>query len=243
MTALASGSHRIRGRATDLQRVWWRHPEIPAAVVAAVAWVYLAADHLVEHGVERSWSFRPAPWAAMVLAMMAPAAVPSIRVVAFDSMWRRRMRSPALFLLTYVVAWTAAAGVVAGLVVAGEQLAGQPFEPGVTVVVALLLAAAAWQFTPSKMRFLRRCHRRTPLAPRGWKADRSVIVYGLTHARACMGTCGFAMAAMFVSVHDLHLMVPLTVILSVERLQPRPKPHLGGYAIAALAVFTAVAAL
>lgn len=227
-------------RRSELQRLWWRHPEIPALVAAAAAWVALAVRHWNGHsaapGLE-PWRFDVIGWMIMVVAMMLPALIPMIRVLAFDSMWRRRHRAPALFVITYVVLWTAVASAAALVVWMVTRGTGASFDPGGLMVATIVLAAAAWQFTPGKVRSLRRCHQRTPLAPRGWRADRSVITYAIVHARACMGSCGFAMAAMFVAAHDFHLMVPLTAVLVVERLQPRPKPQLGGVALGALAGF------
>lgn len=224
--------------AQQMQRVWWRHPELPWIGSAAAAWVYLVADHFVGHGgsAQDPWRFAPLEWMAMVVAMMVPALLPMIRLIGLDSMWSRRVRSPGLFVATTVVVWTAAAGLAALLLGAIGSAAGRSVEPDHRWVAAALFAAAAWQFAPAKVRFLRRSHLRTPLAPRGRKADRSVIRLGLVHGRACLGSCGFAMAAMFLAGHDhVHLMVPLTAIAVVERRTLRPNPHPGGWALAALA--------
>ncbi|MGI9614528.1 MAG: DUF2182 domain-containing protein [Acidimicrobiales bacterium] len=229
------------GRASDLRRLWWRHPEVPAAVAVVAAWVYLAIDHWVDHDQITSWRFEPTPWAAMVVAMMVPAALPMVRLVSFDSLWDRRHRAPALFLATYVAGWTLAGTAAALVVASGERITGMTFDPGTATVVGALVVAAAWQFTDRKRRYLRRCHRRTPLAPRGWKADAAVIAYGAFHVRACLGSCGVAMAAMFVSVHDFHLMVPLTALLTAERLAERPRPRLVGVGFVAVAAFTVLA--
>lgn len=224
--------------AAQLQRVWWRHPELPWIGLAAAAWIYLVAAHFVGHAESAGdgWRFAPVEWMAMVVAMMVPAVLPMIRLIGLDSMWSRRVRSPGLFVATTVLVWMAAAGLAVLLLGAIGLVAGRSVEPDRSWVTIALLVAAAWQFAPAKVRFLRRSHLRTPLAPRGRKADRSAIRLGLVHGRACLGSCGFAMAAMFLAGHDhVHLMVPLTAITVVERRTLRPDPRPGGWALAALA--------
>ena len=104
----------------------------------------------------------------------------------------------------------------------------------------VLLAAAGWQFTTTKQRCLRRCHLRTSLASRGLAADKSIVSYGLFHARACIGSCGVVMAAMFVGAHDFHLMAPLAAITIAERYQSRPNKVASAAAIVAVAALTLV---
>lgn len=205
-----------------------------------VAWTYLVVAHLLGHGstADEAWRFAPGDWVMMVVAMMVPAMLPAIRLVGLDSLWNRRVRAPGIFVATNVLVWTAVAAGTAVVIVTAEAATGASFVPDRRWITVALVAAAAWQFTPAKLRFLRRCHLRTPLAPRGWRADRAVIRYGLVHGRACVGSCLFLMAAMFLAGQDhVHLMLPATLVTVVERRRPRPDPRPGGWALLALAAF------
>lgn len=225
-------------RPPRLRRLWWRHPELPWLAPAAGAWLYLLTSHLVDHdAVDGPWRFAPLDWALMVVAMMIPASLPMVRVIGLDSMWNRRLRSPGLFVATTVAIWTLLGVGVAAAIAAAEWLTGLRFDPGPRWVAAALLVAAGWQFAPGKVRSLRRGHLRTPLAPRGWKADRSAVRLGLVHGRACLAGCGPMMAAMFLAGHDhVHLMLPLTVVAVAERRRPRSDPRPGGLALLVLTV-------
>lgn len=219
---------------------WWRHPEVPAVAAILAAWIVLAVVHWANHDqvATDAWSFGVASWSLMVVAMMLPGSLPMQRRVAFNSLWHRRHRSSTIFAATYVGAWIVLG--VAGLVLVSvaEGLTGWNFNPGRFEVAAVLVAASAWQFTSTKRRALRRCHLRTPLAPRGWKADRSIIRYGWFHAKACIGSCFPLMAAMFVGAHDFHLMAPLAAISIVERYQQKPNAAASAAGILAVAALT-----
>lgn len=242
----AAGSDTPAARSVELQAWWWRHPEVPAIAGITGSWVALTAYHWSTHNEfraagDQAWSFSPLWWAVMVVAMMLPGSVPMLRRVAFNSMWRRRHRSATLFASTYVGAWVAAGVASFATIRLIELFTGSTFAPGRFEVAAILIAAAGWQLTATKRRCLRRCHLRTPLAPRGWKADRSVIAYGWFHAKACIGSCIALMAAMFVSAHDFHLMAPLAAITIVERYQRKPNTAASATAIVIVAGLALVA--
>lgn len=209
-------------------------------VAVSLAWVALARWHWADHDASAAalWRFDAVSWAVMVVAMMVPGTLPTLRRLAFGSLWRRRHRNTVLFGAAYTVLWVGL-GVVAAWVVAGfESVSGTLFNPGPTSVAFVVLAAAAWQFSATKRRALRRCHLQRPLAVRGRAADRSVIAYAMFHARACAWSCGPLMAAMFVAAHDFHLMVPLTAVSVVERYQTRPTERLGAAALVVVAALT-----
>ena len=226
--------------ATSAQAWWWRHPEVPAVGAITASWLALGVGHFADHthDLASAWHFDVASWTAMVVAMMLPGSVPMLRRVAFNSIWRRRHRSSSLFALTYVASWTAIGVAGFATVRAAETVSGGTFSPAPWLVSALLLVAAAWQFTAAKQRCLRACHLRTALKPRGWKADRSIIEYGVFHSRACIGSCAPVMAAMFVSGHSFHLMVPLAAVTIAERFQRRPNATATGAALVALAALS-----
>ena len=240
MTAVAqpAASRRTVG---VLRGALWRHPELPWAIAVVSSWVALGAWHWADHdsAAPLSWRFDAGSWTLMVVAMMVAGTLPMVRRLAFGSLWRRRHRNTALFTAAYVGVWVAL-GVGAALAVAGiEAVGGLTFNPGRGSVAVTVLMAAAWQFTATKRRALRRCHLARPVAARGRAADRSVIAFGLYHARACAWSCGPMMLAMFVAAHDFHLMAPLAAVSLVERYQTRPTERLGGVALVVVAALTA----
>ena len=182
-------------------------------------------------------------WMAMVAAMMLPVVAPHARRIGLRSLWPRRQRSMAAFLLGYLAVWAALGTViVAALAAAGTQ------HPPPTALVVVLVVAAGWQVSPPRRRVLRRCEAPRPAALRGWPADRDALVTGGRTGLRCAFTCGPAMLAMAVS-HSVWLMGGLLVLLLTERARgPNPgqragRPHeawgLVGFAgIAALAAVT-----
>lgn len=237
MTLALRAPARARPSVGVLRARWWMHPEAPWLALSIAAWTGMAVAHVAGHAqaADQRWSFSPFWWTTMVVAMMVPGALPMQRLVVFDSLWRRRHRSGAWWLAGYVGVWVAFGLGLAAFVAVVEQGSGASFDPGRRTTTAVLAAAVIWQVSPAKARALKRCHRRRAFAPRGWRNTRDLIRYGGAHANACVGSCGVVMAAMFVSAHDFHLMVPLAVVTVVERFQRYPKPAAGAAAIAAVA--------
>ena len=221
-------------------RAWWaRHPELPLAAVIAATWAWLSIDHVAHHGEPQvGWHFSLGTWTAMVVAMMVPAILPMQRWVAFNSLWCRRHRASVLFASTYVAVWVGFGAALAAIAWAIGALTEWEFAPGRFAAAATFAAASLWQLTPVRRRALRRCHLRRPLAPRGRRADASVVRYGWFVARACIVSCGGVMVAMFVAAHDVHLMLPLTAIILVERFQFRPDERLASAGIALVAALS-----
>jgi predicted metal-binding membrane protein len=224
------------------RRWWWRHPELPVLATAGIAWAVMIGDHFAHHATaaDAPWGFDPRRWTLMIVAMMVPGAIPMARRVAFDSLWRRRNRNVAIFAAAYTSAWVLVGVAGASTVAVAESVSGTRFDPAPPLVASALLFAAAWQFTPQRRRALRRCHLRPPIAPLGWRATRDLVRYGLVNAWSCMGACAGVMAAMFVAGHDLHLMVPLTVVTMIDRFQRQPRPAAGACALAVTALLATV---
>lgn len=203
-----------------LERAAWRHPEWPAAAVAAAAWAALfllpgaegGAAH-AHHGEAAPWFTGLPSWLLMATAMMVPAALPAVRYVALTSLWRRRRRAVALFVVAYLGVWSAF-GMFALLAVGGVD--------GALVLAIVLAVAAAWELTPWKRRSLRACRLIDPLPPRGPKADAACVGAGLRYGARCVAGCWALMLAMAVAGHtSLLLMALLTVLVTAEKLVPR----------------------
>jgi predicted metal-binding membrane protein len=169
----------------------------------------------------------------MTVAMMGPSALVGIRHTAVNSLNWRRGRAMVEYGIGYIAVWTAVGIVVVGIT---AMSAMQPSWLNLTFVLA---AAALWQLTPLKLRWLRDCHRTIPLPPTGWPADRAAVQFGVRNGVACVGSCWCLMLIMPVapSVHILWT-VALTVVVTAERVVRRPllatRRHSAFLAVAAL---------
>jgi predicted metal-binding membrane protein len=198
---------------------------VVAAVAAAAVLVPLLArdgapahgDHHGSHTSDESWLAGWSHWALMVVAMMLPVVAPYARRVAFGSLWRRRHRAIAWFVLGYLAIWLGAGIALTGAVAAAAPGAASP------VVPVLLIGAAAWQVSRPRRRILRRCGALPPHALRGWRADRDCTANGLRYGIRCGLVCGPAMAAMALSGSPL-LMAGVTTLFLSERARG-PNPH------------------
>lgn len=174
-------------------------------------------DHALGLGGSHSFAVGLAWWAAMAVAMMVPVTLAAVRHVALSSSWPRRHRAVAVFLAAFLGVWVA----VGALLVAVNGMVVARFGPAVTVVVAFA-AAAAWQLSATKRRWLRRCGRTVPLAPRGWRADWDCARFGAGAGWSCVVSCWALMAATVAAAHSLVVMAVLFGVQLSERSRRRP---------------------
>jgi predicted metal-binding membrane protein len=147
-------------------------------------------------------------WALMVLAMMPPLIIASLRHVRDRSFARRRERSTLLFVAGCSVVWMTAGFVPQVVSFTAVSMVPVPMLSfGIAVVVALL-----WQVSPAKQWFLNRCHRRPHLAAFGAAADRDAFAFGLMQGASCLGSCWALMLAMLV-MSQAHILGMLTIAL------------------------------
>lgn len=210
-----------------------RRPTIVWDATAAAAWLVLVAHVAVSPAHRGLDLHHPAAaaaapysagvgamvmWTLMVVAMMLPAAIPAVRHVAVKSFRWRRQRAMAEFVAGYVAVW-----VLVGVVVLTVLARWAPADTGVLVAVALT-AAAGWQLTETKRRALVRCHRASPLPPRGRPATVGIARFAARNGAACVTSCWAMMVVMaVVTSGQLALMVALTGIVSAERLTKKPR--------------------
>lgn len=158
-------------------------------------------------------------WQLMVVAMMLPVVVPSLRVTAFRSLRRRRHRALAGFLVGYLAVWAIAGAAVCSLVAVAPVLTGD--GQGRAAAGAFLLAGL-WQSTHLKKRALVACHRTVPLAPSGWRADRDCLVFGGRIGGSCCAGCWPLMVACTLTGHHVVALLVCGGIGLVERYSWRP---------------------
>jgi predicted metal-binding membrane protein len=174
-----------------------------------------------------------AHWQLMVVAMMFPLLVPSVRVVAFRSFRRRRHRAIAFFLAGHLALWALAGLAVCGVLSFARGLNGD----GLAVAAAgAFLVAALWQQTRWRRRALVACHWTMPLSPTGPRADRDAFVFGWRIGGSCCLTCCPLMLACTLTGHGIPALLACAAIGRLERTLWRPDPRLVGLAALGLAL-------
>jgi predicted metal-binding membrane protein len=180
-------------------------------------------------------------WWVMMIAMMLPAASPTILLFARihgKQKARGQTYVPAgVFALGYLSAWAffSVVAVAAQWALEGAGLLNMMMVTTVPWLGgALLLAAGVWQFTPWKQACLRHC--RSPLSflltrwRQGWGG---AFAMGVEHGAFCLGCCWFLMALLFFGgVMNLYWIGGLALFVLVEKLVPAG--HWFGYAVGAM---------
>lgn len=188
----------------------------------------------------RPWSaveavFTVLMWLAMMVAMMAPSALPMLLV--FDRIASAQhgaskaapaSRATLAFLLGYLALWAGfsvlATGVQAALHAAALLSPGmRSASPALDGI--LLLAAGAYQLSPLKQACLAQC--RSPLAfvLSEWReGTRGAFLMGLRHGVFCLGCCWMLMALLFVGgVMNLLWIGGLAAVVLLEKVLPDPR--------------------
>lgn len=218
-----SPSYFLRPSWHAVQSFFWRYPDWWLAALSATAWIGIfagAATHAGHHAhAPLPFAQELSNWLVMVLAMMVPFLLPMFRAAAVSSIWPRRHRAIALALVAYLAPWLAIG--IAAAFIRTFPITHSPLVPALTFA-----AAALYISTPLHARALVRCHKRTPLAPDGWRADRDCLRYGATIGKACCTGCWPLMLACALSGHSLIAMITGSAIAYLERrgLRPHPRP-------------------
>jgi predicted metal-binding membrane protein len=166
--------------------------------LAAASWVVAVRQMSgMDMGVATrlgSFAFFAGLWVTMMAAMMLPGAVPAVvrRVQA-----SRRVRGVPLFLGSYLAVWALVGVAVYAL-----------YRPhGVVVAGAIVIAAGAYEFTPLKQHFRRRCQESTG----------SGLGYGL----CCLGSSiGLMVMLVALSVMSVIWMSVIAVLALGQKLLP-----------------------
>lgn len=236
----------IRNR---LRRFVWHYPEWWVVMAAAVAWMFMAVmSHPHEsHTLASHVGITPVRghgqgtlgMVAMVIAMMVPLTLANVRQVSLSSLWRRRHRAIAGFLVGYLAVWL----VVQAVIVGGTLGLLVPLVGWETAVVIATVTAALWEVSPIKRQRLRRCYRTVPLAPHGWRADADCVHYGVSTGFSCVTTCWALMVAATAFFHGFLVMIVLFSVQLSGRYQQRPSPVLGALAVLGVCLLAFTASL
>jgi predicted metal-binding membrane protein len=246
MTVLPTGFGTPNGLTSALSIGIAQHPEWWAIALCLAAWTGIVAD---EVGGSPTLAFcRPAHaaynvadfaaslggWAIMVTAMMLPLVIAPVRRTARASLWRRRHRAIAGFLLGYGAVWLLF-GVLALAVPALSRSA--LWAPAGAFAIATL-----WELTSLKRRALSLCHRAIPLRPTGLSSDIDCLRYGALQGRICIFSCWAMMLGPMLTAQRLPAMAGVAALCALERYRPRRRQYFEALALGAGAVGFAVAA-
>lgn len=205
---------------SSLRQFYWLHPEWWTIVLCALGWraMLLHAWRHRAHGIHHWMTFSEElqNWMLMAAAMMLPLVLDSVRTTAFSSLWARRHRAIAGFLLGYSVPW-----LVLGLAVA--SLRGEAWTHTYAASAAGFAVAAVWQLTPLHANALTACHRTLSLAPLGWRADRDCLHFGCNIGLACVSSCWPLMLACAFTGHGMVAMTGGMALGIAERWSFRPR--------------------
>jgi predicted metal-binding membrane protein len=184
-------------------------------------------------------------WWVMMAAMMLPSAAPTILIAAAVNRKADPGTSPFgntnRFMLGYLLAWGGfsllATALQWALEASGLLSSMTMNTTNRWLGGGLLLAAAAWQFTPLKQVCLRHC--RSPIQFLVTRRSTGPFLMGIEHGGWCLGCCWFLMALLFVGgVMNLFWIAGLSVFVLLEKLLPhgRGMGYLLGAVMAAAGV-------
>jgi predicted metal-binding membrane protein len=166
--------------------------------LAAVSWVVAVRQMSgMDMGVATrlgSFAFFVALWVPMMAAMMLPGAAPAVSRFAHTS---GRLRAVPLFIGSYLAVWTLAGFAVYALYRPHESIAAG----------AIVIAAGAYELTPLKQHFRRRCR----------ESVRSGFEFGL----CCVGSSiGLMLILVALSIMSVTWMAAIAVLVLAEKLIP-----------------------
>jgi predicted metal-binding membrane protein len=247
------------GICDKLRRFGWHYPEWWVVMAAVVAWIFMAGmshPHASHTGVTpagtshahashtgvtpgRGHGQGALGTVAMVIAMMLPLTLANVRHLSLSSLWGRRHRAIAAFLVGYLAVWI----VVQIVIVGGTWGLLVPLIGWETAAGIAMVTAALWEVSPIKRQRLRRCHRTVPLAPRGWRADADCAHYGVTTGFSCVTMCWALMVTATAFFHSFLVMSVLFGVQLSARYQQRPSPVLASLAVLGVCLLSFAALL
>lgn len=197
----------------------------------------MAHDEMAMTGASGAdWSFRGVMaflgfWAAMMAAMMFPAAAPM--VLLFHAVHAKRdggyraIFPSGVFATGYLLIWVTAGLIVypATQIVAMLTSGLSPDDRGRWSAIALgvvLIAAGLYQLTPLKDRCLSACRSPLNFVMQYWRDGRlGAVGMGIRHGVYCLGCCWALFAVLVVAgVMSIAWMLLLTLVVFAEKVFP-----------------------
>jgi predicted metal-binding membrane protein len=198
------------------------------AFLVLLAWAYLLSGAgmpaMADMAAAPSFTTVAAMWSVMMVAMMIPAAAPTILLYAHVHRHSTGFESAppaAAFLAGYLACWLGCALIAAGLqvwvaspmplVLANRDAAG-----------GILVAAGIYQLSLFKDACLSRCRSPGLFLSRHYRpGPLGAFRVGVLHGAYCVGCCWLLMALLFVGgVMNLVWVAGLTLLVAAEKLLP-----------------------
>lgn len=168
-------------------------------------------------------------WAEMMVAMMIPSAAPMILTFAMVNRKRREQAQPfvptGLFLLGYLIVWTAFSFVAAvtqwsmhgAALLSPLMKSSSPLLAG-----ALLIGAGVFQWTRWKHACLNHCRSPLLFLLHDWReGPGGALAMGMKHGAFCAGCCWMLMALLFVAgVMNMLWVAVITILVLLEKVVP-----------------------
>jgi len=191
-------------------------------------------------------------WVVMMAAMMFPSIAPMVVMHARIQAGRRQRDqagvagATTLFVVGYLLAWTAAGLIGYALFELGKAVTGDLFawdNAGPYLAGSIVCMAAIYQLTPLKDVCLRHCRSPFAFLIEHWQAGRlGSLRMGIVHGGWCIGCCWALMAALFaLGVMSLGWMAFIAALIAVEKLLPWKAAASRGIAVLLLALGLALA--
>jgi predicted metal-binding membrane protein len=160
----------------------------------------------------------------MMAAMMFPSVAPTVALYARMT----RQRSPvwaALFVVGYLITWTAAGLVAFALAAVVGSMWGDALAwdgAGRWVAGAVLIAAAVYEFTPLKNVCLGTCRSPLGFLLGSWRDGHwGALRMGAKNGAWCVGCCWALMASLFaLGVMSVTWMAVVAGLIAVEKVLP-----------------------
>jgi predicted metal-binding membrane protein len=230
--------------------VYWRLALIGVlCALAAIAWWWtverMSGMDMGPGSDPGTFGFFIATWVVMMAAMMFPSIAPM--VLMYASLERKRRAATPIFVTGYLVAWGAAGLIGFAVLKLGAQVAGGFFDwdrAGRWTAVGVLVAAAAYEFTPAKYACLRRCRSPLGFVVSSWREGRiGALRMGTLHGAWCIGCCWALMAALFaLGAMSIAWMAVVAALIAVEKLLPWRLAATAGVAVILAVLAIGVAA-
>ena len=236
----------------------WRLAIIGALVVlAAIAWwmtdLRMAGMDAGPGTDPGALGFYVTTWVVMMAAMMFPSIAPMVLMYVGLQRGRREqglsapVGATASFVAGYLLLWAAAGLIGYAILKLGRDLDGGFFawdRAGRWASVAVLLAAAAYEFTPLKAACLTRCRGPLGFLVSEWRDGRvGALRMGLVHGGWCIGCCWALMAALFaLGAMSLAWMIVVAILIAVEKMLPWRGAATAGVAAVLIGLAIGVAA-
>jgi predicted metal-binding membrane protein len=210
-------------------------------VIAGLAWIYLfnLAQNMAEMGDMPGMVMSPTPapfsltavmWAAMMIGMMLPSALPMI--LLFTTVQWKQGKQPVLatssFAAGYLLIWVGFAVAAAAVQVKLEEMAllsqGLAFTSARLAGAAFLLSAL-YEFSPFKSRCLTQCSSPLAFITSHWRPGLvGALRMGLSHGAFCVGCCWALMLLLFTAgVMNLLWVAVLAALVLVQKVLPHPR--------------------